>query len=66
MEFKARALIDIIRINPFRSPPPYEKLVGGMRGAYFRRLTIKPRLAYEVNEESRTVKIISMWSHYEF
>ena len=66
LEFKARALIDIIRINPFQSPPPYEKLVGGMRGAYSRRINIKHRLAYEVNEESRTVKIISMWSHYEF
>ena len=66
MEFKARALIDIIRINPFQSPPPYEKLAGGMRGAYSRRINIKHRLVYEVNEESRTAKIISMWSHYEF
>lgn len=66
LEFKARALIDIIRINPFQSPPPYEKLAGGMRGAYSRRINIKHRLEYEVNEESGTVKIISMWSHYEF
>ena len=74
---KAMALVDLIRESPFRTPPPYEKLVGDMQGAYSRRINIKHRLVYEVipNTDNKkdgngtpfdgTVKIISLWSHYE-
>lgn len=63
---KAQALIGILAKNPFQNPPPYEKLRGNLQGAYARRLNIQHRLVYEVLEEEKTVKIISMWTHYEF
>lgn len=66
LDKKAKALIEVIRENPFQSPPPYEKLMGDLQGAYSRRINIKHRLVYEVLEEERTVKIISLWTHYEF
>ena len=66
LDKKAKALIDIIRENPYQSPPPYENLQGKLFGAYSRRLNIKHRLVYEVLENEQTVKIISMWTHYEF
>lgn len=61
----AKNLIEVIRNNPFQAPPPYEKLVGDMTGAYSRRINIKHRLVYQVYENVKTVKIISLWSHYE-
>lgn len=61
----AKALIDVLRGNPYQNPPPYEKLVGDLQGAYSRRINIKHRLVYEIFEEEKTVKIISLWSHYE-
>ena len=63
---KVKDLIEIIKLNPFQTPPPYEKLVGDLQGAYSRRINIKHRLVYEVIETEKTVKILSMWSHYEF
>lgn len=66
LEKKAKALIDLIRENPYQTPPPYEKLLGDLQGAYSRRINIKHRLVYEVLEEKQTVKIISLWTHYEF
>ena len=66
LENKAKALIGLIRENPYQTPPPYEKLQGDLQGAYSRRINIKHRLVYEVLEEERTVKIISLWTHYEF
>ena len=63
---KAQVLIGILTKNPFQNPPPYEKLRGNLQGAYARRLNIQHRLVYEVLEEEKTVKIISMWTHYEF
>lgn len=66
LDKKVRALIDIIKVNPYQTPPPYEKLQGDLQGAYSRRINIKHRLVYEVYEEEKAVKIISMWSHYEF
>lgn len=66
LDKKAKALIDIIRDNPYQMPPRYEKLLGDFRGAYSRRINIKHRLVYEVIEAEQTVKIISMWTHYEF
>lgn len=61
LEKKAKALIDLIRENPYQTPPPYEKLQGDLQGAYSRRINIKHRLVYEVLEEEQTVKIISLW-----
>jgi Txe/YoeB family toxin of toxin-antitoxin system len=60
----AKELIEIIRINPFQNPPPYEKLVGNLSGAYSRRINIRHRLVYEVRESDKTVRISRMWSHY--
>ena len=66
LENKAKALIELIRENPYQTPPPYEKLQGDLQGACSRRINIKHRLVYEVLEEEQTVKIISLWTHYEF
>lgn len=62
---KAQALLNLIQINPFENPPPYEKLVGDLSGAYSRRINIQHRLVYEVLAETKTVKVLRMWSHYE-
>lgn len=62
---KAKKLIAFIRSNPFQNPPPYEKLVGDLKGMYSRRINIQHRLVYEVIEQEHTVKIIRMWKHYE-
>ena len=62
---KARELLDILREDPFRSPPPYHRLVGDLAGAYSRRINIQHRLVYQVLKEDRTVKVIRMWTHYE-
>ena len=66
LDKKARALIEIIKENPYKTPPSYEKLMGDLTGAYSRRINIKHRLVYEVLEEKKTVKIISLWTHYDF
>lgn len=66
LEKKAKALLDIIRENPYQTPPSYEKLQGDLQGAYSRRINIKHRLVYEILEEEKAVKIISLWTHYEF
>ncbi|MBR2764467.1 MAG: Txe/YoeB family addiction module toxin [Blautia sp.] len=65
LDTKARALIEIIRENPFQRPPAYEKLVGDLDGLYSRRINLQYRLVYEVLEEAQTVKIVSLWTHYE-
>ena len=62
---KVLALIEIIKNNPFQTPLPYEKLVGDLQGLYSRRINIKHRLVYQILENVQTVKIISMWTHYE-
>ncbi len=61
----AKALIEIIKENPYQNPPTYEKLVGNMSGLYSRRINIQHRLVYQVFEEEKSIKIISIWSHYE-
>ncbi|MDE7169723.1 MAG: Txe/YoeB family addiction module toxin [Mucispirillum sp.] len=66
LDTKAKALIEIIRKNPYLTPPPFEKLQGDLQSVYSRRINIKHRLVYEVLEETKTVKIISMRSRYEF
>ncbi len=65
LDKKALALIEVIKNNPFQTPPPYEKLVGVLQGLYSRRINIKHRLIYQVYEEEKIVKIISLWTHYE-
>jgi Txe/YoeB family toxin of toxin-antitoxin system len=62
---KAQELLAIIKENPFQNPPPYEKLVGDLSGAYSRRINIQHRLVYEVLHEQKIVKVLRMWSHYE-
>jgi Txe/YoeB family toxin of toxin-antitoxin system len=62
---KAVALLEILEVNPFQSPPPFEKLVGDLAGAYSRRINIQHRLVYQVLDEERIVKVIRLWSHYE-
>jgi Txe/YoeB family toxin of toxin-antitoxin system len=58
-------LLDILRQDPFASYPPYEKLIGDLTGAYSRRINRQHRLVYSVHREERTIKILSMWQHYE-
>lgn len=66
LDGKAKKLIAVIRQNPYENPPPYEALVGDMKGAYSRRINLQHRLVYTVEEEQKIVKIISLWTHYEF
>ena len=62
---KAKKLIEVIKINPFQNPPPYEKLLGNLKELYSRRINIQHRLIYQVFEDKKLVRIISLWSHYE-
>ena len=62
---KVVRLIEILKVNPFQTPPPYEKLVGDLTGAYSRRINIQHRLVYEVFPSEEVVRILRMWSHYE-
>lgn len=62
---KAQELLEIIRCDPFQNPPPYEKLVGDLAGAYSRRINIQHRLVYQVLEQEKIVKVLRMWTHYE-
>ena len=62
---KARRLLAVLERNPFQTPPPYEKLVGDLAGAYSRRINIQHRLVYQVVEHEKTVKVLRMWTHYE-
>jgi toxin YoeB len=62
---KAEELLDIVSENPYQNPPPYEKLVGDLSGAYSRRINIQHRLVVQVYEEETSVKVLRMWTHYE-
>lgn len=64
LKARAQKLIDILSHDPYQSPPPYEKLVGDLAGAYSRRINIQHRLVYQVLDDIKTVKIIRMWTHY--
>jgi Txe/YoeB family toxin of toxin-antitoxin system len=64
LKAKAEKLIEIIKENPFQKPPPYEKLVGDLSGAFSRRINIQHRLIYQVYEKEHTVKVIRLWTHY--
>mgnify|MGYP005820664241 CR=1 FL=1 len=65
LDKKALALIEILKDNPFQTPPPYEKLIGEFQGFFSRRINVKHRLVYQVYENEKTIKIISLWTHYE-
>ena len=65
LDKKTKSLIDILRLNPYQSPPPYEKLLGDLMGYYSRRINIQHRLVYEVLEDEKVIRIIRMWTHYE-
>lgn len=62
---KAKLLLDIIQEDPYQNPPPYEKLVGDLSGAYSRRINIQHRLVYQVYEKEQCIKVIRLWTHYE-
>ena len=62
---KTQALLDILAKDPLQNPPPYEKLVGDLKGIYSRRISIQHRLVYEIFKKEKTVRIIRMWTHYE-
>jgi len=62
---QAQRLLDLLAKDPFCNPPPYEKLIGDLAGAYSRRINIQHRLVYQVYEAERTIKVIRMWTHYE-
>jgi Txe/YoeB family toxin of toxin-antitoxin system len=62
---KTEALLDILREDPYRTPPPFEKLIGDLAGAYSRRINIQHRLVYQILDEVNVVKVLRMWTHYE-
>jgi Txe/YoeB family toxin of toxin-antitoxin system len=62
---KAFNILDILRHDPFQSPPPFEKLVGDLSGAYSRRINIQHRIVYQIYRKGKIIKIIRMWTHYE-
>ena len=66
LDKRAKKLVDLVTEKPIQNPLPYEKLPGDMNGLYSRRINIQHRLVYQVFSEEKTVKIISMWSHYKF
>lgn len=65
LKAKAMELLAVLASNPFQNPPPYEKLVGDLAGAYSRRINIQHRLIYEVFPQEQIVRVLRMWSHYE-
>jgi toxin YoeB len=65
LKAKAQELLSIVAVNPFQNPPPYEKLIGDLSGAYSRRINIQHRLVYQVLAEEQIVKVLRLWTHYE-
>jgi Txe/YoeB family toxin of toxin-antitoxin system len=65
LKTQANRLLDLLREDPYRNPPPYEKLIGDLSGAHSRRINIQHRLIYQILRDINTVKIIRMWTHYE-
>lgn len=62
---KAKELLNIIQENTYQNPPPYEKLIGDLSGAYSRRINIQQRLVYQVLDEEKAIKVLRLWTHYE-
>ena len=65
LKLKAQELLAVLTSNPYQNPPPYEKLVGDLNGAYSRRINIQHRLIYQVLDGEQVVKVLRLWSHYE-
>lgn len=65
LKLKTERLLDLLSQDPYRTPPPYEKLVGDLAGAYSRRINIQHRLVYQILDQTHTVKVLRMWTHYE-
>ena len=65
LKANANRLLDILATNPYQTPPPYEKLIGDLSGAYSRRINIQHRLVYQVFDDAKVVKVIRMWTHYD-
>jgi len=65
LRHKVESLLEILKINPFQNPPPYEKLMGDLHGTYSRRITIQHRLVYQVLKSEKVVKVLRLWTHYE-
>lgn len=65
LKSQAERLLEILKENPYKNPPPYEKLLGDLSGAYSRRINIQHRLVYQLLDDIKTVKVIRMWTHYE-
>jgi Txe/YoeB family toxin of toxin-antitoxin system len=65
LKAKAQSLLAVLEQNPYQTPPPFEKLVGDLSGAYSRRISIQHRLVYQVLDDANTVKVLRMWTHYE-
>lgn len=62
---KAQILLDILEVDPLQNPPPYEKLVGDLKGGYSRRINIQHQLVYEIIRKEKCVRVLRMWTHYE-
>ncbi len=62
---KAQELLELLRVDPWKNPPPYEKLIGDLLGAHSRRINIQHRLVYQVIENERIIKVLRLWTHYE-
>lgn len=65
LKAKAELILNIVKENPYQNPPPYEKLVGDLKGAYSRRINIQHRLVYQVYENEHIIKVLRLWTHYE-
>lgn len=65
LKTRAEKILNILKKNPYQTPPSFKKLVGDLAGAYSRRINIKHRLVYQVYDKIKTVKVIRMWTHYE-
>ncbi|HEY6008573.1 MAG TPA: Txe/YoeB family addiction module toxin [Geobacteraceae bacterium] len=65
LKSQAERLLEILKEGPYKNPPPYEKLLGDLSGAYSRRINIQHRLVYQILDDVKTVKVIRMWTHYE-
>ena len=65
LKSKAQELLDLLTEDPYRKPPPFEKLIGDLAGAFSRRINIQHRLVYQVLEDEKVVKVLRLWSHYE-
>ena len=65
LKAKVEELLEIIRKNPYKNPPPYEKLIGDLSGAYSRKINIQHRLVYQIKKNEKIIKVIRLWTHYE-